>query len=56
VLEKAWQLPEQASEDRQKLIGVLVAYAAKLANEDRLDEALSISPDGARQSEEFLAL
>ena len=56
VLEKGWQLPGQAAEDRQRLIGVLVAYAGKLANEGRLDEALSILSDDAPQSEELLAL
>ena len=56
VLEKGWQLPGQAAEDRQRLIGVLVAYEGKLANEGRLDEALSILSDDAPQSEELLAL
>ena len=56
VLEKGWQLPGQAAEDRQRLIGVLVAYEGKLANEGRLDEALSILSDDAPSPKSCLAL
>ena len=56
VLEKAWQLPEPAVDDRRRLVGVLVPYAAKLASEGKLDEALSILADDAPESGELLAL
>ena len=56
MLEKAWQLPGRTAEDRHRLMGVLIVYAGKLANEGRLDEALSILADNAPESEELLAL
>ncbi len=56
MLEKAWQLPGQTADDRQRLMGVLIVYAGKLANEGRLDEALSILADNAPESKELLAL
>ena len=56
VLQKAWQMPAQGADDRQRLVSILITYAGKLANEGRLDEALSILADDAPQSEELQAI
>ena len=47
VLETAWSMPAQEADDRQRLLGILITYAGKLADQGKLDEALSILADDA---------
>ena len=56
VVDKATKMPDQQADDRHRLMGALMAYAGRLANEHKLEDAMSLLFGRATSAEEALAI